>query len=102
MKIFINDQGDRTVGINPYYLTIDISEFDIKDETFNYEDNREKFRKLIREVGEFLGMERAWGRENSINVVFEDECPDCFCILKDNKCINKNCISNMGDDKNDM
>ena len=73
MKISVSDQGDYSVGIPATGFEIEIKDFDIKDESFNYKDNRELFRKMIREIGEFLGLERSWGKEESINVQFEDE-----------------------------
>ena len=95
MKIVLWDEGDSSVGLKSKQFEIIIKGININDESFNYKNNREIFRREIREIGELLGLERAWGREKSIKVFFEDECFECGSRLKRNDgCSTKYCINN--------
>ncbi len=84
MKIHISDQGDRDVGINPNEMTIDLNWYiETKQDRKGL---RKTFEDFARDVLDFCN-----GR---IDVVFDDECPDCLTIMKDDKCVSKGCISN--------
>ena len=89
MKVYISDRGDRSVGINPTEICIDINWVLPKESK-----QREEMREEFYQAGLALGCEQSWGKKESINVTFEDECPDCLTILVDGKCKNKNCINN--------
>lgn len=97
MKIYIETQGDRSVGIFPDFVEISMNR-DLPKK----EDEREETRKqLVDFWNDFLDNGR-------ITVRFEDECPDCGkrtiengltvgvgCYKKVWGCYNPNCIRNM-------
>jgi len=83
MKVYIETEGDHTVGIFPAEVTVDFGEgFDID----NYNEYREDTRISLSEAfHEIL--------DNKVSVRFEDECPDCGTKLKGGKCEYRGCIS---------
>ena len=90
-KIFINDTGDRSVGIGINEVTIDWN-LDLKKLDDNYRNElRETFADFFHNSLDFMG---------AINVTFEDECPDCHEKLTDNECKNKDCIRNLWREEN--
>lgn len=89
MKVHINDSGDRSVGIWPTEITIEVN-LVLPHTTKEREDMREEFYQ----AGFILGCNQSWGKKESISVTFEDECPDCHSILVEGKCKNKNCMTN--------
>lgn len=80
MKLYIFTKGDRSVGIQPTEFTIS-SNLSIEDDR---EEIRQHFITAISEIAD----------EPITLAVFDDECPDCTTILKDNKCHNEKCINN--------
>ena len=89
MKVYISDRGDRSVGISPSEIEVNINWVLPNDRKA-----RESMREEFYSVGQQLGCEQSWGQKDSINVTFEDECPDCHSILVKDKCKNKRCIAN--------
>ena len=85
MKIHISDQGDRSVGISPNEMTVDLNW------VMQYEQDREELRKTFLEFARDV-LDFCNGR---IDVVFGDECPDCLSIMEYEKCVCKDCISNL-------
>lgn len=92
MKVYIADQGDMSVGINPCKICIDINVRLPEPNSKEREEQREEYYQ----IGQQLGCEQSWGKKESIRVTFEDECPDCHSITNPmtGNCKNKNCIAN--------
>ena len=84
MKIHIFDEGDRSVGIGSSEMDIELN-WNIP----NTKQEREELRKIFIEFAK-NSLDFCNDR---VSGYFSDECPDCFSILKDNKCTNKNCIT---------
>lgn len=94
MKATIVIQGDHSVGIPTNEVSVDFGNSFIEClHGASYEpEEREILRK---QLAEFFG-ELFDGRAR---VYFSDECFDCGKILKNNKCSNSNCISNLPEEK---
>lgn len=79
IEVFVSDRGEPKVGIPPSQLTITFEgEFD-KPEIFkdlNYANNREIFKN------EIAFIVKNWFSEFPLSIVLEDECAECFAVLK--------------------
>ncbi len=81
MKVTITDEGDRTVGIRPTTVTIDLPWTNLSDE------DRDDLRVHLREFWScYLDM-------TTLQIYFDDECPDCGHVKEGNDCTNPNCIN---------
>ena len=84
MKIIISTSGDKSVGIPVDYVTINWETLDVlfQEEIIN----REELRKNLSDF---------WGDclDGKMAVLFGDECPDCYKIMKNSVCSNKDCPS---------
>jgi len=87
MKVYIEDQGDRSVGIQPVQITVEFPEGFVQD--------REQMRIDLREFGE------TQLDAHHVSVWYDDECFDCGQTLdpETKKCVNYRCISNMPDEE---
>lgn len=90
MKIFIEAAGDRSVGLNPCGVTIDLGDW--CDTAWVNEGNRQATRESLA----------AWWQEyldnGAVTVTFEDECGSCGRLLTPRasgvgyqRCANKAC-----------
>ena len=89
MKIYIEDEGDRSVGIGSNHITMEWEDLD-----FSNQEERDDMRKDIAQCFQDLCDN---GR---VGVTFEDECFECRAIMVNKKgkrlkrCPNKDCLSN--------
>jgi hypothetical protein len=115
ISLFIESQGDRSVGINSEQIEIRMWRGYIRptDNEISYRSNfsvdptepflRKEIKKLFKEAAELLFA------TNMKNIWFEDECIECGShLIEATKnfepvliCSNKNCISNMPDEEID-
>jgi|WetSurMetagenome_2_1015567.scaffolds.fasta_scaffold1245898_1 hypothetical protein len=90
MKVFVQDDGDMSVGIPPSEMTIEVN-FDYPDTKEEREELREACRKFALEHFEFCPD---WPHRKYTEAWFGDECPDCKSQLdKNGKCTFKGCIT---------
>lgn len=85
MKVYINDLGEEDVNISPNEMMIDLNH---RIEDYDKEE-LDALRKTIKEfvIGTF-------DFADNTNVVFGNECPDCYEELTDGICMNRYCINN--------
>lgn len=88
MKLYLNDEGDHSVGIGNLYITIDINCNILEEER---EIIKEGAKKFMSEYLDPIGR---------IDAHFEDECADCEKKLINKECKNKNCIRNWKEESN--
>lgn len=87
MKITLESQGDRSVGIWPTTITIDWPQVDLDGEE----------RKALREGLEEFWL--GWLDGTPVGARFEDECPCCGATgYANNKCSSRSCVSNIPDE----
>lgn len=84
VKADISGAGDMSVGIFPQSATLDtgMASDDLKE-------IKEEVRTKISELYALM-----W--DEPVQVIFDDECPECGNPLDfDDSCPNKNCLNNM-------
>ena len=78
------DHGDRSVGIEPTNVEINIkANVEFKSQ-IDYKDNRELFREDVRKLAQ-------WFTDMPVEVYLEDECVDCGQVVKDKREHYKKC-----------
>ena len=107
MEIYVEDRGDRSVGINPNRMKIELN-WDYPKDKKEREELREIFRKFALEYLDFCPD---WPYRKETGAMFGDECFDCGSIFEEQTsgkppegvtrkvCPNKNCISNYNYDE---
>jgi hypothetical protein len=81
-KLYLDCDGDPSVGIQPSQMVLDLGGIIIEEE------DREEFGKCIADaIGGFFAEGYGWS--------YSDECVECRARLINGKCPDKNCIANM-------
>ena len=92
MKIYLTVRGDSSVGIPDGHATIELFNNSIED-AINWRDaDRNTVRKEIKTFFE----DNIFG--DKCAVVFEDECPDCGYMKREDQgsnCPNESCPTNL-------
>lgn len=90
MEIYIETEGDRSVGIWGDEITLKWN-IDIPTDPKERQELKESIADCFQELCD-NGRVKVW---------FEDECSDCYQIKDKGICKNKSCISNYEGDKNE-
>ena len=87
MRLFIENDGDRSVGSSPTSIKIDDG-MPTSEDALGMYGGREQVRQRFKQFWtDFLGEQ--------VSVRFDDECGDCGHVLIQEKCINVNCVRNV-------